>query len=202
MTKKNIKNEGSNGLEVNELSESQKAIIDKADAKAHADAMVAITEAQAAEDNAKLNAAIKEQDDNADLNNFKLTRNMKATQTQPRGNPIRNEHGCKPTAFVDSFNGTIKNGEFLRIGYIYEGAIVLNIQLWFKGKNKPAFIVGNMSDYSLYMDCLDGKNKASLQEDGNFDAVGYTIPISDKDIIVRFGSDFSGIVKTIITVSM
>jgi hypothetical protein len=46
MTKKNTKIEG-----INELSESQKAIIDKADDKAHADAMAAIAEAQAAEDN-------------------------------------------------------------------------------------------------------------------------------------------------------
>jgi hypothetical protein len=211
--------EGSNGLEDTELTAQEKhnkmmtgakkaedeaqlaqAKADsdakiKADADAKANAM-AEAEAQAILDEQAKLATVEEEND---IHSFAVTSNLQKIFETPRIDPPRHEHQAKSTMNIDSFTGVIKEGGCLRIDQLIASSVILNIQIWFLSKDVPKFTVGDLSDFSCYIDASEGARKVSLQEDGKFDALYATVKPNYRDIIIKFESSFVGKIKTLIT---
>jgi multidrug efflux pump subunit AcrA (membrane-fusion protein) len=170
----------------------EKAIeADKAQEQAKAEA-----EAQALIDE-QIQAVLNEEAKS--VTSFAITENLKKILAIPHEYPDKNEYKSKSTVNLDYFSGVIKEGKCLRIDQLMENSNILNIQVWFLTKTAPKFTVGNMSDFSCYIDCSNGAMQASLQEDGKFDALFAKVKYNDKDVVINFKSDFIGKVKTIIT---
>ena len=167
----------------------------EADATAEADAK-AEAEAQALIDE-QTQAVLNEEAQS--VTSFAMTGNLKTITLNRHDYPHKHEHQAKSTVNLDSFTGVVKKGGCLRIDQLMEHSTILNIQVWFLSKEAPKFTVGNMSDFAYYMDCSDGAMRASLQEDGKFDAMFSKVKSNDRDIIIKFKSDFIGKVKTIVT---
>ena len=176
---------------------------DKADAmaKAEADAEAEVK----AKDEAEAQAIIDEQvqavlnEEAKSVTSFAITDNLKLLTATPHEFPDKNHHQSKSTVNLDTFAGIVKEGQCLRIDQLIGSSTILDIQVWFLSKEAPKFTVGNMSDLACYMDCTNGAMKASLLEDGKFNAMFTKVKPNDRDVIISFKSDFVGKVKTLIT---
>ena len=167
----------------------------EADATAEADAK-AKAEAQALIDE-QTQAVLNEEAQS--VTSFALTGNLKTITLSRHEYPHKHEHQAKSTVNLDSFTGVFKKGGCLRIDQLMEHSTILNIQVWFLSKEAPKFTVGNLSDSGCYIDCSEGAMKASLKEDGGFNALQTKIQPNYRDIIIKFESDFVGKLKTQIT---
>jgi multidrug efflux pump subunit AcrA (membrane-fusion protein) len=163
--------------------------IAEANAKAEAEAQAII------EEEAKL-ILVEEEND---IHSFEIADNLKKILATPHEYPDKHEHQAKSSMNIDSFTGVIKKGHCLRIDQLITSSMLLNIELWFLSKEAPKFTVGNLSDFGCYIDCSEGAMKASLKEDGGFNALQTKIQPNYRDIIIKFESDFVGKLKTQIT---
>jgi hypothetical protein len=176
---------------------------DKADAmaKAEADAEAEVKAKEEAEAEAIIDAQTKAvlDEESKSITSFAITDNLKILTTDRHDYPDKNQHQSKSTVNLDSFTGVIEKGQCLRIDKLMETSNILDIQLWFLSKEAPKFTVGNMSDFACYMDCSDGRWKATLQENGKFNAIFARVKPNDRDIIIKFNSNFAGKIKTLVT---